>query len=592
MSNAINAGTILDFALLQSAAECYLDGLHSGSTSTDIKEKLIEGANNALLQGKSPGDPLLSGATRFTDTQAEWFTSNYEIVTHYPNDSSGFSATLFRRTQDDPITGAKAGEYTLSFRSTEYQFQDKGGDYERDGADATDGDISGKGYALAQLSSMETFYAHLKLGQTWNDTTKLWENNTAVAAFVGGTPTLNVTGYSLGAHLSTSFTLLHTADVAATWNFNAAGIGGIVTPEYDNAIPTGSAIKALIEFYDTLMHYDGNVPNNPLWAELVLDSSFLDDLVYTASDVQGQTFANVYDNPLHDVVMNILSKKMYPAGAGEKLIPGDSIGDSILADAILNWKLNDLNSFTSDKYQIQSASGAWSKIHQFNGHGEFMDMEFVANSGWHAAPSDIFIEDLPMSRGFGLLELLATSLRDLVGEFGETHSVVPLTDSLTVLDMIQRMDGGFDMANFTLLERAIANSEFQFSNSSILPTLYAPNLALLGLILPEGVMNALQSDKIHDADALENTVNALYKLLLGTDPGLKPNTDPAAIAESYGNREERNKLHQKVAEINTAVQALKDAGTQLQFRQLVSVNYSDYLAKAKQSRRGQCRHVF
>jgi hypothetical protein len=248
------AQQLLDFALLQSAAECYLDGIPLNNQA-ELQKRLSWGNNdlrNEYVAGLAAQNfNLLPGATRFTDAQAEWFTANYTIVTHYPNDASGFSATLFKRIKNDPITGAKAGEYTLSFRSTEYQLQAKGGDYEADGSDATDGDISGKGYALAQLSSMETYYAHLKQGQTWNDTTKLWENNAAVAAFAGGTPSLNVTGYSLGAHLSTSFTLLHEADVAATWNFNAAGIGGIVTNEYDNAIPTGSAIKSLIEFYDT-----------------------------------------------------------------------------------------------------------------------------------------------------------------------------------------------------------------------------------------------------------------------------------------------------------------------------------------------------
>lgn len=95
MNTTINARTVLDFALLQSAAECYLDGFNPNTNKETIHRKLKEGANNAQLQGKSPDDPLLSGATRFTDTQAEWFTSNYEIVTHYPNDASGFSATLF-----------------------------------------------------------------------------------------------------------------------------------------------------------------------------------------------------------------------------------------------------------------------------------------------------------------------------------------------------------------------------------------------------------------------------------------------------------------------------------------------------------------
>ncbi len=56
--------------------------------------------------------------------------------------------------------------------------------------------------------------------------------------------------------------------------------------------------------------------------------------------------------------MNILSKKMYPAGAGNNLIPGDSMGDSRLWDAINRYRSNDLNSFSSEKYQIQSANGA------------------------------------------------------------------------------------------------------------------------------------------------------------------------------------------------------------------------------------------
>lgn len=86
MSTQINARTVLDFALLQSAAECYLDGLHSSSEIDVIQRKLKEGANNALLQGKLENDPLLASATRFTDKQAEWFTKNYEIVTQYPND--------------------------------------------------------------------------------------------------------------------------------------------------------------------------------------------------------------------------------------------------------------------------------------------------------------------------------------------------------------------------------------------------------------------------------------------------------------------------------------------------------------------------
>ncbi len=585
MSTQINARTVLDFALLQSAAECYLDGLHSSSEIDVIQRKLKEGANNALLQGKLENDPLLASATRFTDKQAEWFTKNYVIVTHYPNDSSGFSATLFRNED--------TGEYTLSFRSTEYQFQKKGGDYERDGSEATDGDISEHGYALAQLASMETFYANLKAGKIFNANSGpngQWESNPAVAAFANGTPVLNVTGYSLGAHLSSSFTLMHSDDVAATWNFNASGIGGLSTVSEANILPTGDGIKALIDFYDILMHYDGTVPDTPLWSELVTSSSLRDVFIDTAAAVRGQTYENVYDNPLHDVVMQILEPKMYAVGAGSGLAEKDSMGDFRLLDALTqfskalaNADSNVLNTFTSSLFEVngQTADPAWQKIKQFYGHGEFLDMEFVANSGWHVTPEQIFIEDLPLSRGLGLIELAAPELRDLVGEFGETHSITPLIDSLTVLDMLQGIDASMDMAAFTALEKAIANSEHEYDNSSLLGLALDAALATAGLT---GILlSTLKSNKIYDADALENTVNAMHKIFLGTDPGLKPNTDLALIAEGYGNLAERNALHNAIADINAAVKTMQDGGAGLGLQVLVGASTDDLQVKARQN---------
>ncbi len=86
MNTTINARAILDFAMLQSAAECYLDGFSPNTGKEAIQHKLIEGANNAQKQDKLANDPLLASATRFTDKQAEWLTKNYEIVTQYPND--------------------------------------------------------------------------------------------------------------------------------------------------------------------------------------------------------------------------------------------------------------------------------------------------------------------------------------------------------------------------------------------------------------------------------------------------------------------------------------------------------------------------
>ena len=79
-------------------------------------------------------------ATKFADLAKGW-----KVVEHISNTPTGFSGTLFKNNATD--------ELVLSFRSTEYQLAGKGGDYERDGVNGTDGEISQKGFALAQLSS-------------------------------------------------------------------------------------------------------------------------------------------------------------------------------------------------------------------------------------------------------------------------------------------------------------------------------------------------------------------------------------------------------------------------------------------------------
>jgi hypothetical protein len=167
------------------------------------------GNNNPLLN--DPNDPTLDGATRFVDLagvpnasqitgSAQAFVAQYQIIDHHANDATGFSATLLKDTTSNT--------YTLSFRSTEYQNQVDGGDWERDGLPGAAGEIALDGFALAQLVSMERYYQELKTSGTLP---------------VGAT--LNVTGYSLGGHLATVFTELHANEIAATYAFDGAGRG-------------------------------------------------------------------------------------------------------------------------------------------------------------------------------------------------------------------------------------------------------------------------------------------------------------------------------------------------------------------------------
>jgi hypothetical protein len=113
---ASNARTILDFALIQSAAEYYLDKIKRPDDPADIYKYLEISVNDPEKLDVTGTEVVFPDATCFTETQAEWFSDNYESVTHYPNDASGFSCTLFRNKA--------SGEYMLSFHDTEDHSQE------------------------------------------------------------------------------------------------------------------------------------------------------------------------------------------------------------------------------------------------------------------------------------------------------------------------------------------------------------------------------------------------------------------------------------------------------------------------------------
>ena len=188
----------LAFSLQQMAAESYLDGIADLDDKGLVSERLLLGNNRPLL------DAELRGATRFTDTLVTQFLDSYKIVDHHANDSTGFSATLMQEIGTN--------KFTLSFRSTEFESQANGGDFERDGTLGSDGDVTLQGFAFAQLASMEGYY------------------QTTVKSLLPTDAVLNVTGYSLGGNLATVFTELHSSEVNQTYTFNAVGRGHISGP--------------------------------------------------------------------------------------------------------------------------------------------------------------------------------------------------------------------------------------------------------------------------------------------------------------------------------------------------------------------------
>src|SRR5574341_155005 len=211
--------TWLDFALQQMAAESYLD---------DPGGLLVQLARGNNRFGFDPPTGPLLGATRFTNVLADRFIARYDIVDHHANDATGFSATLMQERGTN--------NFTLSFRSTEYKNQADGGDYERDGANllfltGADGEIVTEGFAFGQLAAMERYY-----------------QSTVKNLLPAGT-VLNVTGYSLGAHLATVFTELHAYDQAISfghaYTFNGPGRGEFSGGQQEETVEA-ARIRAMI----------------------------------------------------------------------------------------------------------------------------------------------------------------------------------------------------------------------------------------------------------------------------------------------------------------------------------------------------------
>src|SRR5437868_10966877 len=149
--------TVNDLLIAQMAAESYLHQIPPGN-SVDERRVVLQLGNNNPSFFSNPDVADLPGKTRMTESQRARFAQIYEIVAHQPNTWTGFSATLFKNRG--------TGEYVLSFRSTEYPDDSRGGDWLRDGIAGADGEISSFGFAVAQVADAEAWFRGLKSSGT------------------------------------------------------------------------------------------------------------------------------------------------------------------------------------------------------------------------------------------------------------------------------------------------------------------------------------------------------------------------------------------------------------------------------------------
>ncbi|MCU7937651.1 MAG: hypothetical protein KZQ99_22850 [Candidatus Thiodiazotropha sp. (ex Dulcina madagascariensis)] len=213
------------YSILSEAS--YADFDISGAiTQTDIENALI--------------------ANGFSNTQASDFITNWKVVSHLPNTSTGFSATIFE-SLDNP------GDYVFAMRGTEPTAQ-----WGIDITLADIADIGADGIALKQGIDLFNYYQRL-IAPSGSDATQyavyegilpppqgiteyiqLDEGSGAVSApryrylvsadsaiglgvIPSATSTFDVTGHSLGGHLALIMSRLDPNRVGEVYTYNAPG---------------------------------------------------------------------------------------------------------------------------------------------------------------------------------------------------------------------------------------------------------------------------------------------------------------------------------------------------------------------------------
>ncbi|NOT24402.1 MAG: hypothetical protein HOP22_16995, partial [Nitrospiraceae bacterium] len=468
--------TWLDFALQQLVAESYLNDPGS------LKTRLTRGNNNDGFD--SPTGPLL-GLSRFTNLLADRFIEKYDIVSHHVNDATGFSATLMRKIGTN--------NFSLSFRSTEYRNQSQGGDYERDGANGllfrgADGEILTSGFAFGQLAAMEDYY-----------------QNTVKSLLPTGA-VLNVTGYSLGGHLATIFTELHTNEVNHTYTFNSAGHGHIAGTGATEA----DRIQGMLTLFRTVLF-------NPDAGLSIIDDQ-LNPRYLQAQGLVGQPFTP-------------FTSETTLGGAG-----------NLYTDARYRWALE----VATTAYDTDGVSGSpgevgtspvFTKITQLYGLATTGDLTVVANSGVHAPATPVFIEGQPLIEGVPLFQDQA--------DFGNTHAITLLVDSLATQELIQTIDPRYGQASAELLIKASSNSKAD----TVAP---------------------LNTPGVVESDSLEKTVDAFRKLF--RDPALPP-ADPLPVNSrvgGFGDLANRNLMYGAIQEVKDRVGVAQAQGVAFMIDDLTS----------------------
>ncbi|AMM23268.1 calcium-binding protein [Variovorax sp. PAMC 28711] len=363
------------------------------------------------------------------------------MVEHKSNTSTGFSGTLFRNSQ--------TGEMVISFRSTEFA-----DDAVRDNQATNVMEIKAEGWAFGQIADMQAWVASLYASDK-----------------ITTSDQLTVTGYSLGGHLATAFNLLYPSAVAATYTFNGAGVG---------TVNAGRSLSQVVSDFAAHRVLGGNADmfDDP---EVLARYSSLKDIFKDGSsvslgqvDAQRQSLAQqgltkLEEQTLYAALERIRSvvyeAERINAGvtSGTEGAAALAMSTASIAATALDYQLAVLRAGENtagygtgpvsggiDAYagRNMAPGGAIANFHDLYGASP---PSAVANSQLHyGTATPIFIEDQPLFRGSVIADVGTTSwkagevklLVDNFGlnDFGDTHSLVLIVDSLNVQNALAQLD--------------------------------------------------------------------------------------------------------------------------------------------------------
>ena len=553
MTNEIK--TYLKYANLQMAAEALLDR----APQVGIAKALTDGNNRS---------------SKFTATQAAEFTDpekGWSVVDHRANTTTGFSGTLFKSN--------KTGELVMSFRSTEFI-----DDAARDNQATNSLEIKEKGWAFGQIDDMETWFADLKSN----------------GALDPGVP-ITVTGYSLGGHLATAFNLLHKSDLTAfgepliksTYTFNGAGVG-----EYS----TGTLRQVMDVFHQARIEGSASSFTTTVAQQLYVDlksaisgqASSADMASAMASVIQAKENPTVGAQTTLELnlLLEALSRTKLVRGEIDRVTTISNSASSLPAqisaasvDAVkLDYQLAVLaaskgtNPFRTAVTELlvdavknaREERGGLNNVYDI--HGD-TSPSAVSNSQIHyGVRTPIAIEDQPLFRGNVRSEVLGESIEYLSAayldikllidnfsknDFGDTHSLPLLVDSLSVQSIFAQLDSTFTPSKFAPIMRAATNVKSH-------NTPYV-----------QGVSGG---QGVAEGDALENIVNSLARTFKLAVLPLKGDTRGNTWFEPEGTdgHSGRTKFHEAIDKIVKSAEFKLVAG-----KLVVSATGSNIAAQAR-----------